>query len=190
MPNRKCENNRVGRDYTGFPPREPSGRTRHRHPTTQKTSGTTRWCLTWVRAAGLVVALASLIACAAGLNLQIGDTVVVLGWDFWPRSWIIRYGASVHFRKPPARGVWPQDVLQIPVWWLAGGFAVPAITSQLRRRSRSAHDTTGLCRTCSYDLTGNVSGVCPESGRPVNPRKFARPPGGREGSPVPRDFKS
>ena len=33
-----------------------------------------------------------------------------------------------------------------------------------------------LCRQCGYDLTGNVSGVCPECGRPTH-RKFA-PPGG------------
>ena len=24
-----------------------------------------------------------------------------------------------------------------------------------------------LCRKCSYDLTGNVSGVCPECGSPI-----------------------
>ena len=25
----------------------------------------------------------------------------------------------------------------------------------------------GLCPSCGYDLTGNVSGTCPECGRPV-----------------------
>lgn len=26
-----------------------------------------------------------------------------------------------------------------------------------------------LCRACSYNLTGNVSGICPECGRPLDP---------------------
>jgi hypothetical protein len=26
-----------------------------------------------------------------------------------------------------------------------------------------------LCNTCGYDLTGNISGICPECGRPVPP---------------------
>ena len=33
-----------------------------------------------------------------------------------------------------------------------------------RRRYRLAHN---LCARCGYDLTANVSGLCPECGRPV-----------------------
>jgi hypothetical protein len=35
----------------------------------------------------------------------------------------------------------------------------------------------GVCRTCGYDLTGNVSGVCPECG---TPRESARAGGSAE----------
>jgi hypothetical protein len=55
--------------------------------------------------------------------------------------------------------------LVVPLWLVLLGFAiVPAVRfgSQLFRRSR---DATFQCRYCSYDLTGNVSGVCPECGR-------------------------
>lgn len=27
----------------------------------------------------------------------------------------------------------------------------------------------GHCRACGYDLTGNVSGICPECGKPIAP---------------------
>ena len=35
----------------------------------------------------------------------------------------------------------------------------------LRRRSRQS--PTGNCQECGYNLTGNVSGVCPECGRRI-----------------------
>ena len=31
-----------------------------------------------------------------------------------------------------------------------------------------------LCRVCDYDLTGNVSGVCPECGTPIDPERGTR----------------
>jgi len=38
----------------------------------------------------------------------------------------------------------------------------------VRRRRRRRQ---GLCMNCAYDLTGNISGVCPECGTPVGPKK-------------------
>lgn len=35
---------------------------------------------------------------------------------------------------------------------------------------RSSGRVVGQCSKCDYDLTGNVSGVCPECGTPVPPR--------------------
>jgi hypothetical protein len=34
-------------------------------------------------------------------------------------------------------------------------------------RPRTAYPPAGHCRRCGYNLTGNVSGVCPECGTPV-----------------------
>ena len=31
-----------------------------------------------------------------------------------------------------------------------------------------SRDRPGLCRNCQYDLTGNVSGVCPECGSKID----------------------
>lgn len=50
-----------------------------------------------------------------------------------------------------------------------------------KHRHKLPFDPRGiLCLGCSYDLTGNVSGVCPECGTPVHklPGVVARPPSG------------
>jgi hypothetical protein len=43
--------------------------------------------------------------------------------------------------------------------------ASPPLVHKLRARFRRKE---GLCPRCSYDLTGNTSGVCPECGRPIS----------------------
>jgi hypothetical protein len=52
----------------------------------------------------------------------------------------------------------------LPHAYACAGFAIlPALfTRRWRRARRGAR--LGLCRHCSYDLRGNVSGVCPECG--------------------------
>ena len=59
----------------------------------------------------------------------------------------------------------------VPFWMLAGALVIPPgylVCSRMRRsrrlRFRIEH---GLCLRCDYDLTGNVSGVCPECGAEV-----------------------
>lgn len=56
------------------------------------------------------------------------------------------------------------EVVIMPLWVIAGALmawpAVVLFVTRLRRRMRMA----GLCRACGYDLTGNVSGTCPECG--------------------------
>ena len=37
----------------------------------------------------------------------------------------------------------------------------------LPRYERWARASTGRCARCGYDLTGNVSGACPECGTPI-----------------------
>lgn len=57
-----------------------------------------------------------------------------------------------------------------PIMFIAFGWAALHQATEIRRRmgeppkSASAHP---LCSRCDYDLTGNVSGVCPECGLKV-----------------------
>lgn len=48
-----------------------------------------------------------------------------------------------------------------------------AIVALIKRRYRR-RDGAETCVTCGYDLTGNVSGVCPECGCVVRPRAGAQ----------------
>lgn len=43
-------------------------------------------------------------------------------------------------------------------------FPVPIVTAWLITRVRSRRPRAGDCQKCGYDLTGNISGVCPECG--------------------------
>jgi ribosomal protein L37E len=61
--------------------------------------------------------------------------------------------------------------VEIPLWAPLVLFAVyPAIAivrGPLRRRHRRKHNQ---CLHCGYNLTGNVTGICSECGRPIAPR--------------------
>ena len=66
---------------------------------------------------------------------------------------------------PPLSGrrwVW---VLSVPLWLVLVVLALP--TAFLWWRDRRCI-REGFCRKCGYDLTGNVSGRCPECGTEIN----------------------
>jgi hypothetical protein len=57
-------------------------------------------------------------------------------------------------------------VLVIPHWSLvAACLVLPGLLARSRRR-RLLRRRPGLCSSCGYNLTANVSGVCPECGEP------------------------
>jgi hypothetical protein len=88
--------------------------------------------------------------------------------DFWPR-----YGFLAETRGFDAGadgGSW-YTVVTLPLWALVVLAALPPavrLPPYARRRSRTRR---GLCPRCAYDLTGNLSGVCPECGRTLQLRK-------------------
>ena len=92
----------------------------------------------------------------SGLGNRLGVHV-----EWWPMS---RYPA------PYANAGWR---VSAPYWFL---FAIcslwPFFTCMrvvtLRRQGRAR---TGRCKQCGYDLTGNVSGICPECGAPLRTGK-------------------
>jgi hypothetical protein len=93
--------------------------------------------------------------------------VAYAGLDDWCDHRLLGFGYS---RNPIASGLilgtQTFTFLVAPHASLAAAFlALPAallIASLGRRRRRP-----GTCRRCGYNLTGNVSGVCPECGRPT-----------------------
>jgi len=75
-------------------------------------------------------------------------------WGFvWPSAWY------------PYRSVnSPIRALIIPLWMPIAAAAGATFWAH-RRIHRFA---PGRCGRCGYDLTGNVSGVCPECGQPID----------------------
>ena len=55
-------------------------------------------------------------------------------------------------------------MLQIPIWMVCAFAIVPTAWAMWRDRDRPP----GQCQHCGYNLTGNVSGRCPECGEDVN----------------------
>lgn len=72
----------------------------------------------------------------------------------------------------------PEVVVRFPLWLPVVVFAFLPIRAFIRgpiarRRLRRRHDL-GQCMGCGYDLTGNVSGICPECGAAI-PKPDAPP---------------
>jgi len=63
------------------------------------------------------------------------------------------------------------DDFSVPLWGLFLVVALPTVFLWWRDRRRIP---PGHCRNCGYDLTGNVSGVCPECGMALSSER----PGG------------
>jgi hypothetical protein len=68
------------------------------------------------------------------------------------------------------RGNMPPRTAAMAYAGYALGFAATAAVGMLHRREgrKSRRRRLGLCTECGYDLTGNVSGKCPECGAHVN----------------------
>ena len=71
------------------------------------------------------------------------------------------------FQVGPSKGL-PITLLLVPLWAPLLLFTFPAVVlirNALRRRARLRN---GCCKKCGYDLQGNISGVCPECGKPTS----------------------
>jgi hypothetical protein len=76
-------------------------------------------------------------------------------------------GGNDLMAPPPWRGVtrwgWASVwLLPLAAMGFGAGALMPMMFGVVRRRLRR---TKSLCTQCGYDLTGNVSGVCPECGK-------------------------
>lgn len=80
-----------------------------------------------------------------------------------------RPGFEWHSFSYPIRGsTWTGYTVAFPHWLLVLLFAAYPVFAFVRGPCRRRHRRTkGLCLNCAYDLTGNVSGVCPECGEQI-----------------------
>ena len=58
-------------------------------------------------------------------------------------------------------------LLGAPLWVIAGTAALIPFIRFARWFGYFGGDGKGICSSCGYNLTGNVSGVCPECGKPI-----------------------
>lgn len=128
------------------------------------------------------------IAAAVSLLLFTATVVVwVISWqpDGWMASdWFTmsvlggRYpllsseGRLFVFRQTPHGA----SQLEFVYWPWAALFSVLPAAWLVRRISTRSRSSEGLCDTCGYNLTGNISGVCPECGTPVKGKVATEPP--------------
>lgn len=92
--------------------------------------------------------------------------------ELWPTSesqgWSTFHGQFDHKWMFDARPIYWGVVVTIPLWFPLLTFAAfPAmafVRGPLRRWRRRRN---GWCVACGYDLTGNVSGICPECGKEI-----------------------
>ena len=107
-----------------------------------------------------------------GAMTALRSSELFLGIRSWDQS-IISPSQGETFR---ARGA------IVPLWIITVlTLVTPAVWSArwYRARRRQRRRRAGLCPDCAYDLTGNVSGACPECGRQVitgGPRTSAPAP--------------
>ena len=65
------------------------------------------------------------------------------------------------------RPVVQPNVFAIPIWM----FIVPVLVPSVLVLWRTRPPPPGHCQNCGYNLTGNVSGMCPECGTKVEQRR-------------------
>ena len=84
--------------------------------------------------------------------------VVIHSWREWSVFGLALYATPGHFAAGMVVPLWMPFVL------FAAYPAIAFIRGPVRRWRRRRK---GRCLKCGYDLTGNVSGVCPECGGSV-----------------------
>lgn len=141
---------------------------------------------------GLVAAVVALVTSAKPQGTSVGCGLIGNPTSHYiteygsPRVWLLKHRVS------PSGEKWNEvdvtacglNVLDwaIPAYLAAAGlWGVSRLLGHRRLRNRRA---AGLCLTCAYDLTGNISGICPECGtcidqafRVVPPELHATPEG-------------
>lgn len=116
--------------------------------------------------------LCLLIVCAFGftqfrsISLSTSDWMTgMTGGGVIFRSWSLQMGPEFFNVTPRSAGMiwqpgWIGKTLYLPFWSIH--IPILLFTTVLWRADRPRK--VGQCDSCSYDLTGNQSGICPECG--------------------------
>jgi hypothetical protein len=80
--------------------------------------------------------------------------------------WVPRWDAS---RRTSRNGVVREASFTAPHWLLILLFSLAPVLTLYRGYRRYRREGAKCCLKCGYNLTGNVSGVCPECGAEVEP---------------------
>jgi hypothetical protein len=100
-----------------------------------------------------------------------GDSLVAAqrGFDSAGFRTVRQYFAYPDGYAPPGVVTKTATLLLVAPHWsgslASGTLAMPLMFQLIRRHARWRRKRLGLCPSCAYDLTGNVSGVCPECGQ-------------------------
>jgi hypothetical protein len=92
-------------------------------------------------------------------NTYRGNPKGALGWEAGVAPRLAHVLWCGHVGLNP----WVSEVC-VPCWMLAAAAAVPTAWLWWRDSRRTP---PGACPTCSYDLSGNTTGICPECGAPA-----------------------
>jgi hypothetical protein len=86
---------------------------------------------------------------------------------------------QVFFPKTIAPRLTPFQVRQrdwwMPYWFIEFVLVLLPLMWALRWYKERHRHKPGFCSTCGYNLTGNVSGICPECGTPIPPDLARKP---------------
>jgi hypothetical protein len=96
---------------------------------------------------------------AVRLDSELGDS----GPHWWNRLGFAALFTNSHPMYKRLR------IVCIPAWLPTFALAAPPTLWWTGHRRRRKRETTDVCVQCGYDLTGNVSGVCPECGKTTRP---------------------
>jgi hypothetical protein len=116
-----------------------------------------------------IFCLASLVLCLVAGGVWVWS--LHHGYDSWDRyDWTFRPSWSTRWGQGSDAEIYSdhyQYFWYVPFWKPTLLFgAAPALWLWSAWRRRSPYKI-GFCRRCGYNLTGNLSGVCPECGTPI-----------------------
>jgi len=117
----------------------------------------------------------SYLAAVARLwSLHVPDWVVALAIGRWVHRWPVKsaiacslglsFACDVVYRSTAS----PLFLFLVPRFITIALLVMPAVFVS-RLIARRTPDPRTHCTTCGYNLTDNVSGICPECGKPVPP---------------------